>query len=221
MPCSTMRHRGPPSDRGWPSCSTRPRGCKRIVLTTHRRESFGDVLDGQPARAARVRRAPRRRRADLPGPSEPGGAGGGRRSSRATPRIHLTDPLDYPDFIGLLSERLADRVRLRRRAGGGADASASRCSCCARTTERPEARRGRRRASWPARPELLADAARRGVRATRTPIDAPVDNPFGRRRRRRSGSSRRLSPGSCDPATATPRRSRVMTEARSRHAGTS
>jgi UDP-N-acetylglucosamine 2-epimerase (non-hydrolysing) len=78
-------------------------GLKRIVLTTHRRESFGDAL----AENLRVLRDFVSRHEDVallfpihPNPAVRGPATailGGRT------RIHLLDPLDYADFIGLLA----------------------------------------------------------------------------------------------------------------------
>ncbi len=80
------------------------RGLKRITLTTHRRESFGGVLESN----LRVLRSFIERHSDTalvfpvhPNPAVREAAGsilGG------LTRVHLTDPLDYPDFIGLLSE---------------------------------------------------------------------------------------------------------------------
>ena len=80
------------------------KGTRRLVLTTHRRESFGTVLQGN-LRAVRDFVA---RRADVslifpvhPNPQVHELAHallGGR------DRVHLVEPLDYADFIHLLSE---------------------------------------------------------------------------------------------------------------------
>lgn len=79
------------------------RGLKRVVLTTHRRESFGGVLEGN----LRVLRAFVARRPDTalvfpvhPNPSVRAAAEAVLANSD---RVHLTDPLEYPDFIGLLA----------------------------------------------------------------------------------------------------------------------
>lgn len=79
-------------------------GLKRVVLTTHRRESFGSVLEGNLlALRAFVETHPD---TALVFPVHPNpcvrAVAGAVLAGRE--RIHLTDPLDYPDFIGLLSK---------------------------------------------------------------------------------------------------------------------
>lgn len=78
-------------------------GLKRITVTTHRRESFGERM-GANLRTLRrfVERHP-----DVavifpmhPNPTVRAAAA----ILRGVERVWLTDPLDYPDFIGLLSE---------------------------------------------------------------------------------------------------------------------
>lgn len=80
----------------------RTRGFRRIALTTHRRESFGDLLAGN----LRVLREYVEIHPDValvfpvhPNPAVRAAAV----ALDGHPRIHLTDPLDYPDFIALLS----------------------------------------------------------------------------------------------------------------------
>jgi UDP-N-acetylglucosamine 2-epimerase (non-hydrolysing) len=80
----------------------RTKGLRRIALTTHRRESFGDTLTGN----LQVLRRYVDDHADVavifpvhPNPAVRAAAA----ILRDHPRIHLTDPLDYPDFIALLS----------------------------------------------------------------------------------------------------------------------
>jgi UDP-N-acetylglucosamine 2-epimerase (non-hydrolysing) len=78
-------------------------GCRRVALTTHRRESFGSVLEENLT----VLREFVAANEDVvlifpvhPNPSVRGPAGdilGG------VPRVHLLPPLDYRDFIGLLA----------------------------------------------------------------------------------------------------------------------
>ncbi|MCE9534724.1 MAG: UDP-N-acetylglucosamine 2-epimerase (non-hydrolyzing) [Planctomycetes bacterium] len=79
-------------------------GLRRIALTTHRRESFGGVLEGN----LRVLRDFIESHPDValifpvhPNPMvrEMADAVLGKLE-----RVHLLDPLDYPDFIGMLSE---------------------------------------------------------------------------------------------------------------------
>lgn len=78
-------------------------GLKRVTVTTHRRESFGEPM----AANLRALRSFVQRHPDTavifpmhPNPAVRAAAGmlGG------LDRVWLTDPLDYPDFIGLLSE---------------------------------------------------------------------------------------------------------------------
>jgi UDP-N-acetylglucosamine 2-epimerase (non-hydrolysing) len=79
------------------------RGLKRIVLTTHRRESFGDVLE----RNLRVLRSFIDRHEDvaLVFPVHPNPAVVAPTTALLSghPRIYLIQPLNYQDFIGLLS----------------------------------------------------------------------------------------------------------------------
>ena len=78
-------------------------GLKRVTVTTHRRESFGEPM----AANLRALRGFVQRHPDTavifpmhPNPAVRAAAGmlGG------LDRVWLTDPLDYPDFIGLLAE---------------------------------------------------------------------------------------------------------------------
>ncbi|QEH35148.1 UDP-N-acetylglucosamine 2-epimerase [Aquisphaera giovannonii] len=93
---------------GSPSPSLKPildatRGLKRIVLTTHRRESFGGAL----AANLRVLRdfLARREEFGLIFPVHPNPEV--RRQAAeilaGRPRVHLVEPLDYPAFLGLLA----------------------------------------------------------------------------------------------------------------------
>lgn len=78
-------------------------GLKRIAMTTHRRESFGETMSGNLA----VLRDFVARHEDValifpvhPNPNVRGPAGDVLGNQ---PRIHLLQPLDYCDFLGLLS----------------------------------------------------------------------------------------------------------------------
>ena len=77
-------------------------GCRRIVLTTHRRESFGEPM----TRNLDVLRRFVDSRPDLalifPVHPNPLVVATARRVLAGHPRIHLIDPLEYPDFIHLL-----------------------------------------------------------------------------------------------------------------------
>lgn len=79
------------------------RGLKRIVLTTHRRESFGEVM----AENLRVLRSFVTHRGDaallFPVHPNPDVVGPATAILSGHPRIHLMSPLGYQDFIVLLS----------------------------------------------------------------------------------------------------------------------
>ena len=78
-------------------------GLKRIVLTTHRRESFGEVMSGNLG----VLRSFVARRPDVallfPVHPNPDVVGPAKAILSGHPRIHLIPPLGYEDFIVLLS----------------------------------------------------------------------------------------------------------------------
>ncbi len=79
-------------------------GCRRIVLTTHRRESLGPVMTGN----LEVLRRFVDRRPDLvlifPVHPNPEVVTAARNVLRGSPRVHLIEPLGYLEFIRLLSE---------------------------------------------------------------------------------------------------------------------
>ncbi len=79
-------------------------GLKRVAVTTHRRESFGGRLEAN----LRVLRRFVERHADtaviFPVHPNPAVRELANAILGGVDRVHLTDPLDYPDFIGLLSE---------------------------------------------------------------------------------------------------------------------
>ena len=77
---------------------------RRIVLTTHRRENFGAEMSGN----LRVLGEFVRKHADVglifPVHPNPAVRAAAREALDGLPRVWLTEPLDYFDFIGLLSE---------------------------------------------------------------------------------------------------------------------
>lgn len=77
---------------------------RRIVLTTHRRENFGAEMSGN----LRVLGEFVKRHADValifPVHPNPAVQAAAREALDGLPRVWLTEPLDYLDFIGLLSE---------------------------------------------------------------------------------------------------------------------
>ncbi len=80
------------------------RGLKRLVLTAHRRENFGDIMAGN----FQVLRDFVERHADVallfPVHPNPAVRGPALRAFGACPRVHLLEPLGYLEFVRLLSE---------------------------------------------------------------------------------------------------------------------
>jgi UDP-N-acetylglucosamine 2-epimerase (non-hydrolysing) len=153
----------------------RTAGRRRIALTTHRRESFGPTLAGNLT----VLREFVDRHPDTalifpvhPNPVVREAAA----VLRDHPRIVLTDPLDYPDFIALLSASW-----LIVSDSGGVQEEAPTLGkpliVLREKTERPEAvEAGIARLAGT--PELLAAAL--AEMEANPPEIRPVDNPFGR-----------------------------------------
>src|SRR5947207_10497790 len=88
-------------------------GLKRIVLTTHRRESFGEVMSGNLG----VLRSFVARRPDVallfPVHPNPDVVGPATATISAHPRIHLVPPLGYADFTVLLQPAWLDGYHSR------------------------------------------------------------------------------------------------------------
>jgi UDP-N-acetylglucosamine 2-epimerase (non-hydrolysing) len=153
----------------------RTRGQKLIALTTHRRESFGPTLTGN----LRVLRDFVDAHADVgmifpvhPNPAVREAA----KQLMEHPRIHLTDPLDYQDFISLLNASW-----LIVSDSGGVQEEAPSLSkpliVLREKTERPEAvEAGVARLAGT--PEILAEALEEAIHTRR--VIRPIDNPFGR-----------------------------------------
>jgi UDP-N-acetylglucosamine 2-epimerase (non-hydrolysing) len=78
-------------------------GCRRLVLTTHRRESLGGVMRENLAVLRRFVEAREDVALIFPVHPNPSVVDAARRVLADHPRIHLIDPLDYSDFIHLLS----------------------------------------------------------------------------------------------------------------------
>jgi UDP-N-acetylglucosamine 2-epimerase (non-hydrolysing) len=155
-------------------------GLRRVVLTTHRRESFGEVM----AENLRVLRRFVESRPDValvfpvhPNPSVVGAARG---VLNGHPRIHLLEPLGYEDFIALLAGAwlvVSDSGGVQEEAP-----SLGRPLLILReNTERPEAVQSGVARLVGGRPERLADlleeAAQPGSWAETA---GRVENPFGR-----------------------------------------
>ena len=150
-------------------------GFKRLALTTHRRESFGEVLAGNLA----VLRDFVAEHEDVvlifpvhPNPQVRGPAGD---VLDGRPRVHLLPPLDYCDFIGLLA-----RSWLIVSDSGGVQEEAPSLGVpllvLRRNTERPEAVEcgSARLAETPdSLRALLEEAHRNGA------VPRRVANPFG------------------------------------------
>ena len=150
---------------------------RRIALTTHHRESFGSMLEGN----LRVLREFIERQTDvaLIFPVNPNPVV--RRTANAilgnSDRIWLTEPLDYLDFIGLLSESwliISDSGRIQEEA----PSLGKRVLVLRDVTERPEAIEAGM-AKLVGDPHRLAAALKEEY--WRSDNDtAPVVNPFGR-----------------------------------------
>jgi len=77
---------------------------KRIVLTTHRRESFGEVMAGNLRVLRRFVESHKDVSLVFPVHPNPSVVGPAQRILSGHPRIHLIQPLNYQDFIVLLSQ---------------------------------------------------------------------------------------------------------------------
>jgi UDP-N-acetylglucosamine 2-epimerase (non-hydrolysing) len=80
------------------------RGLKLIVLTTHRRESFGEVMSGNLAVLRRFVEEREDVALVFPVHPNPSVVEVSRAELDCHPRIQLIEPLGYEDFIGLLSK---------------------------------------------------------------------------------------------------------------------
>lgn len=112
------------------------RGQRRIVLTTHRRENFGSVMEGHLASLRAF--VQQHRDVELIFPVHPNPAVRAVASAlRDLPRIHLVEPLGYADFI-----HLASRSWLLASDSGGIQEEAPTLGkplvILRDTTERPE-----------------------------------------------------------------------------------
>jgi UDP-N-acetylglucosamine 2-epimerase (non-hydrolysing) len=153
------------------------RGLKRVVLTTHRRESFGSVLEGNLT-ALREFVA---RHADtalvFPVHPNPTVRAVAEAVLAGRDRVHLTDPLDYPDFIGLLSG-----AWLIASDSGGVQEEAPSLGVpllvLRESTERPEALDVGAARLAPS-PEVLAAMLEHAYSANPQESDRSVSNPFG------------------------------------------
>ncbi len=113
-------------------------GLKRLVLTTHRRESFGGVLEGNLLALRAFVESHTDTALIFPVHPNPVVRELAHSVLAGRERIHLTDPLDYPDFIGLLS-----RAWLIASDSGGVQEEAPSLGVpllvLRESTERPEA----------------------------------------------------------------------------------
>jgi UDP-N-acetylglucosamine 2-epimerase (non-hydrolysing) len=153
------------------------RGLKLVVLTTHRRESFGSVLEGNLLALREF--VARHTDTALVFPVHPNPSV--REVANAVlanrDRVHLTDPLDYPDFIGLLSGAF-----LIASDSGGVQEEAPSLGVpllvLRESTERPEAIDAGAAKLAPT-PELLARMLEDTYSARPQESAGPVRNPFG------------------------------------------
>ena len=155
-------------------------GLRRIVLTTHRRESFGEVMTEN----LKVLRRFVRRREDValifPVHPNPSVVGAARKVFRRQERIHLIEPLPYAEFVRLLA-----RAWLIVSDSGGVQEEAPTLGrpllILRENTERPEAVASgvaRLVGAGPARlAEMLDEAYEPGSWAEGV---HEIENPFGR-----------------------------------------
>jgi UDP-N-acetylglucosamine 2-epimerase (non-hydrolysing) len=150
-------------------------GLRRIALTTHRRENFGDTMVGHLQVLRRFVESHPDTAVIFPVHPNPNVRKSAESVLGGMPRIHLTEPLDYGDFVALMS-----RSWLIASDSGGVQEEAPSLGVplivLREKTERPEAVEAgvAKLAGTPERfAELLADvdAGRFAVRAG--------DNPFG------------------------------------------
>lgn len=80
------------------------RGLKRVVLTTHRRESFGELMTENLLTLRRFVESHEDVALIFPVHPNPSVVSAARHALSDHPRIHLVEPLGYEDFIALLSE---------------------------------------------------------------------------------------------------------------------
>ena len=146
VPARRVRDREPDRGRAPDVPGPRARGARgsplleatavqRLVLTTHRRESFGARLS---ANLRALRGFVDRPDVVLLFPVHPNPAVRETRRRFAATSASGSWPRSPTDFIGLLSSAWLDRVRLGRRAGGGAHPGPAAAGA-ADNTERPEA----------------------------------------------------------------------------------
>lgn len=113
-------------------------GLKRVVLTTHRRESFGSALEGNLVALREFVREHPDTALIFPVHPNPVVRELANAVLAGRDRVHLTDPCDYPDFIGLLS-----RAWLIASDSGGVQEEAPSLGVpllvLRESTERPEA----------------------------------------------------------------------------------
>jgi UDP-N-acetylglucosamine 2-epimerase (non-hydrolysing) len=152
-------------------------GLKRIALTTHRRESFGGVLEGN----LRVLREFIERHADtaliFPVHPNPMVRQMARSILADESRIHLIEPLDYPDFIGLLAESwliVSDSGGIQEEA----PSLGKPLLVLRESTERPEAIESGVARLAPT-PDHLASMLDEFAVSAMMPANGAVPNPFG------------------------------------------
>lgn len=156
------------------------RGLRRLVLTTHRRESFGEVMGGNLRVLRRFVESHPEVTLFFPVHPNPSVVAAARTALDGHPRVHLLEPLGYEDFIALL----AGAWLIVSDSGGVQEEAPSLgrpLLILRENTERPEAVQSGVARLVGGRPERLAEmleeAARPGSWAESA---ARVPNPFGR-----------------------------------------
>lgn len=175
----TIRARAAPTERVRALVEA-TEGLRRVVLTTHRRESFGRVLAGNLRVLRRFVESHEDAALVFPVHPNPHVTRAARETLSGHPRIHLTEPLGYEEFVTLLSA-----AWLVVSDSGGVQEEAPTLGkpllVLRDNTERPEALESgvaRLVGGDPARlAAMLEEVARGGSWADRV---HGVENPFGR-----------------------------------------
>jgi UDP-N-acetylglucosamine 2-epimerase (non-hydrolysing) len=153
---------------------------RRLVLTTHRRESLGEVMRGNLSVLRRFIETHEDVALIFPVHPNPSVVGAARAVLSDRPRIHLIEPLGYPDFIHLLSE-----AWLIVSDSGGVQEEAPTLRkpvlVIRENTERPEAIEAGFSRVVGGSPQFLADMLEEtDKRGSWITSSSSAENPFGR-----------------------------------------
>jgi UDP-N-acetylglucosamine 2-epimerase (non-hydrolysing) len=156
------------------------RGLKRVVLTTHRRESFGELMTENLLTLRRFVESREDVALIFPVHPNPAVVSAAHNALSNHPRIHLIEPLGYEDFISLLSESW-----LIVSDSGGVQEEAPTLGkpllVLRENTERPEALESRVARLVGGQPERLASMLEEAYAEDSWASEVgKIENPFGR-----------------------------------------